>query len=117
MSALNDRDRSILDNIVANCDSIEGRIERYRIDRTVFIENADLREMVLFPLIQIGELANHLSERALDAYDDVPWSDIVGMRHIIVHGYVSIDADWAWATIEQDIPELKRVCAAILEES
>lgn len=116
MSALSTRDASILEGIVSNCNSIEDRIERYRIDRSVFVEHADLREMVLFLLIQIGELANHLSPQALEAHSDVPWSDIVGMRHMIVHGYGTIDATWAWTTIAQDVPELKRLCSSILED-
>lgn len=115
MSALSTRDASILEGIVSNCNSIEDRIERHRVDRTVFTEQADLREMLLFPLIQIGELANHLSEQALATYDDIPWSDIVGMRHMIVHGYGTIDTTWAWTTIAQDVPELKRLCSSILE--
>lgn len=37
------------------------------------------------------------------------------MRHMIVHGYGTIDTTWAWTTILQDVPELKRLCSSILE--
>ena len=29
------------------------------------------------------------------------------MRHVLVHGYYTIDPESLWATIEDDIPELK----------
>ncbi len=116
MSALSSRDRSILEGIVQNCASIESRIARYSIDAAVFRENADYREMILFPLVQIGELANHLSSDFLAGHDELPWKDIVGMRHVVVHGYGTIDCDWAWNTLSKDIVPLRKACESYLSE-
>jgi len=55
----------------------------------------------------IGEAARTLPEDVKDRAPDVPWSKIVGMRHILVHDYFEIDADAVWEAIERDIPELK----------
>lgn len=110
-----DRDLVILRKIVENCDSITSRIDRYAITESIFINNSDYREMILFPLVQIGELANHLTKNFISRYNAVPWSEIVGMRHIIVHGYGTIDPRWAWRTIQKDIPVLKLYCEKILD--
>ncbi|MGH7491103.1 MAG: HepT-like ribonuclease domain-containing protein [bacterium] len=43
----------------------------------------------------------------------MPWQDIIGMRHRLVHGYDEIDLDVVWEVIQQDLPplieELKRI--------
>lgn len=114
MSDKTNRDMSIISKIQENCDSILHRLERYEIDETVFLSNIDYREMILFPLIQIGELANHLSSDFVVLHGDVPWMEIIGMRHIVVHGYGTIDPKWTWNTIKNDIPVLKDCCRSIL---
>ena len=45
------RDKSLLEGTVRNYESIQSRITNYDIDEQVFSENADLREMILFPLV------------------------------------------------------------------
>jgi uncharacterized protein with HEPN domain len=34
------------------------------------------------------------------------WSEIIGMRHQLVHGYDRIDFDVVWDTATEDIPHL-----------
>lgn len=36
----------------------------------------------------------------------LPWKQIEGMRHILVHGYFSISAEVLWDVIQNDIPAL-----------
>ena len=43
----------------------------------------------------------------------IPWQDIIGMRHRLVHAYFDIDLDILWKTAQEDLPpliaELERV--------
>ena len=48
-----------------------------------------------------------LSTEFRDSHSDVNWRQIERMRHVLVHGYYTIDSESLWATIEDDIPELK----------
>jgi uncharacterized protein with HEPN domain len=32
---------------------------------------------------------------------------MIGMRHVLVHGYFNIDLDIVWSVIENDLPLLK----------
>ncbi|MCX7902716.1 MAG: DUF86 domain-containing protein [Burkholderiaceae bacterium] len=45
----------------------------------------------------------------------IPWEQIIGMRHVLVHGYFEIDLDVVWAVVEKDLPPLKAGIQAILD--
>jgi uncharacterized protein with HEPN domain len=44
----------------------------------------------------------------------VPWGDIVGMRHRLVHAYADIDPDVVWRTVTEFAPALLAEVNAIL---
>lgn len=54
----------------------------------------------------IGEAAYQLSEDTRCQFPDIPWEDIVGMRHRLVHAYFDINLDILWNTVVKDIPPL-----------
>jgi len=33
---------------------------------------------------------------------------MIGMRHVLVHGYFEIDLELVWSVIKNDIPQLKQ---------
>ena len=58
-------------------------------------------------LVQIvGEAAQNLSPSLKEAHPEIPWLEIVGMRHRLVHDYLHIDVDLVWDVVEQDIATL-----------
>jgi uncharacterized protein with HEPN domain len=61
----------------------------------------------------IGEAASRVSERTTEAWSRVPWQDIIGMRHRLIHGYFDVDVEIVWNTVETDLPPL----VALLEEA
>ena len=36
----------------------------------------------------------------------MPWEDIIGMRHRLVHVYFDINLDILWKTVQEDLPSL-----------
>lgn len=54
----------------------------------------------------IGEAAYRVSESVQLQYPQIPWSDIIGMRHRLVHGYYDIDLDVVWSTTQHDLQPL-----------
>jgi uncharacterized protein with HEPN domain len=61
----------------------------------------------------IGEAAYQVSQPARDQLPGIPWEDIIGMRHRLVHAYYDINLDILWRTVQDDLPplivELERV--------
>ena len=84
-------------------------------DRTRIDLNGD-RQLVLALVKDIeivGEAAYQVSQTARDQLPGIPWGDIIGMRHRLVHAYFAINLDIVWRTLQDDLPplitELERV--------
>lgn len=63
----------------------------------------------------IGEAARALPEETRDCILDVPWSKIIGMRHVLVHNYFGIDTELVWNVVETQLSTLKTAIEAFLE--
>lgn len=73
--------------------------------------------LALVRLIEIiGEAASGVSEAARAAWHEIPWAQIIGTRHRIVHGYDVINFDILWAVIQSDLPPLIEQLERILGE-
>ena len=76
--------------------------------RTRFALNSD-RQLVL-ALIKdieiIGEAAYQVTTDTRDQTCGIPWDDMIGMRHRLVHAYFDIDLDILWKTAQEDLPPL-----------
>jgi uncharacterized protein with HEPN domain len=76
--------------------------------RSVFDLNVD-RKLVL-ALVKaveiIGEAAYQISQTTRDQLSNIPWDDIIGMRHRLVHAYFDINLDILWKTTQEDLPSL-----------
>ncbi|MEQ1761320.1 MAG: HepT-like ribonuclease domain-containing protein [Vicinamibacterales bacterium] len=74
--------------------------------REDFDKDENLR-LALTRLVQvIGEAARQVSGECAARYPAVPWREIVGMRHKIVHDYLAVDEDVVWQVVTKDLPEL-----------
>ena len=70
---------------------------------------AIIKDRVLFyglsKMIEIiGEAAYMITKDYKQEHLELPWRQIEGMRHILVHGYFSISPEVLWDVIQNDIP-------------
>jgi len=71
-----------------------------------FLEDVKTQSAVLHQLTVLGEAVRRVSARFRERHPDVPWPQIAGLRHRIVHGYDEIDIDRVWEVIERDLSPL-----------
>ncbi|MHB1157529.1 MAG: HepT-like ribonuclease domain-containing protein [Phycisphaerales bacterium] len=60
----------------------------------------------------IGEAARMVSQPAREQLPTVPWHQIVGMRHRIVHVYFDIDLKLVWEVVARDLAPLIKALRA-----
>ncbi|MCL1990709.1 MAG: DUF86 domain-containing protein [Defluviitaleaceae bacterium] len=68
--------------------------------------NDQLNFAVVFSLGQIGEHMNKLTSEFKNKYCEIPWKDIISMRHRIVHDYEGVNVDILWESVQEGIPQL-----------
>ena len=98
------KDKKKLQDILAAIEAIEAySVSSY--DK--FLSDSKTQDAILYNLIIIGEAANKISEEFKQSHNEIPWGEIIGMRHILVHGYFDIDLDIVWVAIEDHLPVLR----------
>ena len=74
------------------------------------------RRAVVHCIQEIGEAAAQVSEESRRQTPDIPWPQIVGMRHRLVHVYFAINLDLVWEVIVRDLPPLIQIVTEALGE-
>lgn len=73
--------------------------------------------LALTKLIEIvGEAANRVSSVTRDAHPGIPWREIIGTRHRLVHGYDEVDFDVLWRIVSAELPPLIQQIETLLSD-
>jgi uncharacterized protein with HEPN domain len=62
----------------------------------------------------IGEAGQRVSSEFSGGHPEIPWREIVGMRHKVVHDYLGVDEDIVWQVVTEDLPPLITAIEKIL---
>jgi uncharacterized protein with HEPN domain len=54
----------------------------------------------------IGEAASKVGIETKALASEIPWDEIIVMRHRLVHDYFDVDLDIVWSTVQRDLPDL-----------
>ncbi len=63
----------------------------------------------------VGEAASRVSVECQARNPEVPWADVIGMRHRLVHGYYDVNLDILWNTVATDLPPLINQIQRVIE--
>ena len=71
----------------------------------------------LIRLVEIvGEAATKISSETKVKFSEIPWPQMIAMRHRLAHAYFDIDLDQVWDTVKEDLPPLLEKLQRIVSE-
>ena len=91
----------IINSINRILDYISGK------DREAFEADLVTQDAVVRQLEVIGEATKRVSKELRSKNPDIPWSDMAGMRDVLIHDYIDVDLGVVWKTASEDVPNLK----------
>ena len=65
-----------------------------------------VQDAVIRQLQTIGEAAAQVSPVFREAHPEIPWNELTGMRHRLVHDYRRINLDIVWQAATVEAPSL-----------
>ena len=107
-----ERDKGRLLDIIQAANNIISFTDGYSIEE---LSDDKLRYFAVVKNVEIiGEASYMLSASFKDAHSDIPWNDIIRMRHVLVHGYATVLPELVWHTALEDVPKLKEQIEGII---
>ena len=72
----------------------------------VFLRDTQRQDSVIRRIEIIGEAARRVSPATKEAHPEIPWSEMVGMRNLLIHDYADVDLRIVWDTVQRDLPRV-----------
>lgn len=80
-------DRQRLQKIVETGHKLLNYLEKNRLTPEQVLSDYTLQWTITTPLYNIGEHTYNISKEMKQAHPDIPWNQISGLRHRLVHDY------------------------------
>jgi uncharacterized protein with HEPN domain len=80
---------------------LTGRTERAAFEGDWVLQNALMRELEV-----LGEAAGRVSSAYVKAHSEIPWREITGIRHKLIHDYFEVDLGIVWRTATVNVAEV-----------
>ena len=84
--------------------------------RQDFDRNLELYLALVKAVEIVGEAATRVSGATQDNVVSIPWTQIIGMRNRLVHGYDTIRRDRVWLTVQADLLPLMETVRNLLPD-
>lgn len=97
-------DREFVGDMLDYAEKVRDRMSG--ISRAQMEVDEDLQLILIILLQRVGEAARNVSRPCRSQLQDVPWTDIIGMRHRLTHDYRHIKLSSLWLAATEAIPEL-----------
>ncbi len=106
------RDKGRLEHILQACNDLLEYKDKYD------FQSAVKSPIIFYGFVKlveiIGEASYMLTKEFREEHSQLPWKEMVAMRHVLVHGYYTIEPKDLWSTVQNDIPVLKPQIEALL---
>ncbi|MES2273733.1 MAG: DUF86 domain-containing protein [Chlamydiota bacterium] len=93
------------------------KIERYTEGVTMvqFKENGLVIDAVIRNFEIIGEASKNIPLSTRRSHPDIPWSEMSGMRDVLIHEYFGVDVEVLWHTAKKHLPVLQKQLKVLLQ--
>ena len=76
---------------------------------------SELHQNAVIRLLEVlGEATTHVSQSTREDHPEIPWTEMIGMRHRLIHEYFRVDLRVVWETVQRDLPELIVLVATLV---
>ena len=80
---------------------LTSRIGREQFESDWVLQNAVIRELEI-----LGEAAGRVSTQFVADHAEIPWKEITGIRHKLIHDYFEVDVAIVWTTATVNVPRV-----------
>lgn len=109
------RDKGRLEDIIEYSNNVLKITEGVEYDE--FANNILIYFATMKNIEIVGEAAYMLTKDFKTSHTEIPWKQVEGMRHVLVHGYSQVLPRILWATAKENIPEIKAQVEKYLAET
>jgi uncharacterized protein with HEPN domain len=64
----------------------------------------------------MGEAVGKIPSSFRNKHKEIPWKEMAGMRHKLIHEYFGVKPRVVWKTIKQDLPKIKPYLQTIFND-
>lgn len=76
------------------------------LDERAFLASNLHQSAVIRKLEVVGEAARRVSQSFRAAHSEIPWREMTGLRHRLIHGYGDVRLDIVWRVATEKLPHL-----------
>ena len=86
-----------------------------RTEMASFAKDWVIQDALMRELEVLGEAAGRVSKEFTAAHPEIPWREITGIRHKLIHDYFEVDLDVVWQTATENVPAVLPLIVAAEE--
>jgi uncharacterized protein with HEPN domain len=108
------RDEAYLRHMLDAIDRVAEAVSRTTLrdfEKDWVIQDAIIRELQI-----VGEAAGRITRELTTSRPEIPWAEITGLRHKLVHDYFVVDLRIVWQTATEDVPLVRPLIAKLLDD-
>lgn len=109
------RDAVFLQHMLAAMERVQeltGKTTENAFKNDWVLQNALMRELEV-----LGEAAGRVSPEYVKAHPAIPWREITGLRHKLIHHYFEVDLAIVWQTATINVPEVLPILGNVLGQA
>lgn len=112
MADLPERDAALLLDMLLAIRDAKAFVEG--LDEAAFLASRLHQNAVIRSLEVLGEAAGKISATTKASHPEIPWREITGMRHRLIHGYAEVRLDIAWVVLRDRLDPLTAILPGLI---